>query len=106
MHKLAIIKLWAKHDTHVSLYRVIMHDTGKFFNILIFGDDIATRIHRHMASHHNIKSDADFAEAYLDWASARITKPSKPLDAVETARKYYPKFLSMAISHKSVVKYS
>lgn len=35
----------------------------------------------------------DKKEMVLDWESARFTKPDKPLNAIETAEKYYPNLL-------------
>ena len=104
-HKLAVFVLWGRHDTGVSLYRVIMHDMDKLVVMCLCGDRLATKSHRRFASHHNIRCDADFAEAYLDWASARVTKPSKPLDAVATAVKWYPQYADKAIAWHGVVKY-
>ena len=98
-HKVAIFKLWLKYETKVSLLRVINHDLEKLLLKVLFGDKTASRIHRKIAKHHNISSDNDFYEAYLDWASARITKPDKPLDAIETAEQYYPIYTQKAIKH-------
>lgn len=104
-HKVIIYQIWKKEITKVSLYRVIMHDTEKLFLCLLIGDKYATKIHRKYARHHNLKSFKDFSEAYLDFASARFTKPDKPLDAIETCEKYYPHLLNQAIEHYRLYNY-
>lgn len=98
-HKLMLLKLWFKYKTKVSLYRIICHDLIKLFNTLIFGVEIASKWHRKYARHHNIKTDKDFYEAYLDWASARYTKKDKPLDALQTAELKFPNLLNKALIH-------
>jgi len=91
-HKLAIYRLWKENSAEVSFFQVVNHDLVKMINILLVGDNFATKLHRGFCSHHQLKNPTDkqFKEAYLDWASARITKPEKPLNAIETARKWYP----------------
>jgi hypothetical protein len=94
-HKMAIFQIWAKNPSvrkHVSFVTVMFHDMDKVFTIAMFGDDIATKIHRKFAGHHQMMcpTQKQIAEAYIDWASARITKPSKPFDAIQTASVYYP----------------
>lgn len=77
--------------SNISLSRVIMHDLGKSLNIIIFGDDIATKIHRKLAGHHqeNKMTYSQKVEAFCDWECARITKPLKPLNGAQTWTKYY-----------------
>lgn len=93
-HKLAFLKVRRKNSflrSNISLFRALMHDTGKAVNIILFGDAVATRIHRAMAGHHQ-KDRMSFVqkvEAFCDWESARFTKPEKPLNGIETAQKYY-----------------
>lgn len=74
------------------------HDFWKMINIALFGDKIATKLHRAFSGHHaHLYSDgiATFRdipnkeEAAIDWESARFTKPDKPLDAYDTWKKYY-----------------
>jgi hypothetical protein len=107
-HKAAVARLWIGNPGYrnsVSLWRVAMHDLGKLFCIALFGDSLATDLHRKFAGHHKLDnpSQPDFAEAYLDWASARVTKPSKPLDAVQTAQRFYPHLLDMAVNHYNMI---
>lgn len=104
-HKKAIFNIWKKYETKVSLYRVIMHDMDKLFFMLFFKYKKANKFHRRYARHHNIKCPDDFYEAYLDWASARITKPDKPLDAIEFAEKYAPMYLGDCKTHYNNVKF-
>jgi len=105
IHKNAILKLWITEKTKVSLLRVIVHDLEKMILILILGDIIATKIHRRVARHHNIKTDKDFYEAYLDWASARHTKPEMQMDAIQTASKYHPELLQKCVEHYTEVRF-
>ena len=80
-------------------YSFPMHDFVKMINILIFGDKIATKLHRAFSGHHaheyadihcNIYRDIpNKIEAAIDWESARFTKPGKPLNAYQTWKKYY-----------------
>lgn len=93
-HKLAFLKVRNKNAflrANIGLSRTLLHDTGKAINILLFGDHIATKIHRAMAGHHkeDRMSFVQKAEAFCDWESARFTKPTKPLNGLETALKYY-----------------
>ena len=104
-HKKAIFYLWFKYDTGVSFFRMMMHDTIKLFLIAIFGDKLASILHSTYARHHNISNQSDFAEAYLDWASARYTKEDKPLDALETARMWFPEYYIQAVEFYKIVKY-
>lgn len=80
-------------------YSFPFHDFLKMLNILIFGDKIATKLHRKFSGHHvhtysdgiSIYEDIpNKIEAAIDWESARFTKPDKPLNAYETWIKYYP----------------
>lgn len=76
---------------NISLIRALMHDTGKAINILLLGDRLATKIHRRLAGHHHEDkmSLPQKVEAFCDWECARLTKPSKPLDGIQTWRTYY-----------------
>ena len=74
------------------------HDFIKMINIALFGDCIATKLHRAFSGHHvHLYSDGietyrdipNKEEAAIDWESARFTKPEKPLDAYDTWLKYY-----------------
>lgn len=81
------------------------HDFVKMINVFIFGDKIATKLHRKFSNHHarmryiritydeGLKVYTRFIknkeEAAIDWESARFTKPDKPLDAYDTWKKYY-----------------
>lgn len=92
-------------------YSFPFHDFIKMINVLLFGDKIATKLHRKFSRHHAhmgklriyyidypknyskvlpsgryIKNQV---EAAIDWESARFTKPEKPLDAYDTWKKYY-----------------
>lgn len=93
-------------------YSFPFHDFWKMINVFLFGDRIATAIHRKFSHHHvytpkiriyydeglrqyskvfdrprDIKNKI---EAAIDWESARFTKPEKPLNAFQTWQKYYP----------------
>lgn len=87
------------------------HDFVKMINVFLFGDKIATKLHRKFSNHHarmryiritydeglkvytkkqpNGRFIKNKIEAAIDWESARFTKPDKPLDAYDTWKKYY-----------------
>ena len=91
-HKKAFMKVRNSNEalkTNISLWRCIRHDLGKSLNIILFGDNIATKIHRKLAGHHNFRSKKDRWEAFCEWECARYTKPEKPLDGYMTWQKYY-----------------
>lgn len=117
MSRLDEIKNTIKHRKEVQRiakelgYSFPFHDFIKMINIAIFGDKIATKIHRKFSNHHahtryiRITYDDGLKpytkkqpyerfiknkiEAAIDWESARFTKPDKPLNAYETWQKYY-----------------
>ena len=117
MNRLDEIKNTIKHRKEVQRiakelgYSFPFHDFIKMINIAIFGDKIATKIHRKFSNHHahvryiTITYDEGVRiytkkqpyerfiknkiEAAIDWESARFTKPDKPLNAYETWKKYY-----------------
>lgn len=89
-------------------YSFPFHDFVKMIMIFLFGDIVATRIHRRLSHHHarpiwiyvrmgkyirkKIFAGRDIKnkiEAAIDWESARFTKPDKPLDAYDTWKEYY-----------------
>lgn len=89
-------------------YSFPFHDFVKSINVLIFGDKIATELHRAFSTHHDhivgeaykiidgkkvhiryIRDIENKVEAAIDWESARFTKPEKQLTAYETWRKLY-----------------
>ena len=74
---------------NVGLLRALLHDTGKAINVLFFGDDFATNVHRRTAGHHLFRTQSDLWEGLCDWECARLTKPTKPLNARDTWVKFY-----------------
>lgn len=85
-------------QTYKKLYGVIpfysyLHDIDKIF-LLLIGINPATvsKIHRFYSTHH---IEGIFGIAYqdmiVDWECAVITKPDKPMNAIDTMKKYYPK---------------
>ena len=113
MGRIAEIKNIQKHRREVQRiakekgYSFPFHDFIKMINVLIFGDNITTKLHRRFSNHHvkatrftylYVDNDGLFylnrdiknkIEAAIDWESARFTKPEKPLDAYDTWKKYY-----------------
>ena len=105
-HRAVVQKIAKEHG-----YSFPLHDFVKMINIAIFGDKIATKIHRKFSSHHahmrhirvyyddgmhkwsKVQPAGRFiknqVEAAVDWESARFTKPEKPLNAYQTWKKYY-----------------
>lgn len=72
-------------------YSFPFHDFLKMLNIAIFGDKIATKLHRRFSHHHLQNGDIkNKIEAAIDWESARFTKPDKPLNAFDTWKTFYP----------------
>ena len=92
-------------------YSFPFHDFLKMINVFLFGDKIATKLHRKFSNHHARMSKLriyyiDYPKSYskvlpngrfiknkieaaIDWESARFTKPEKQLDAFDTWKKYY-----------------
>ena len=98
-------------------YSFPFHDFWKMINVFLFGDKIATKLHRKFSNHHdhpvfiwvyvNNSKDGHLScdghnekrwigrdiknkiEAAIDWESARFTKPDKPLNAYDTWRAYF-----------------
>lgn len=111
MGRITEIKNIQKHRREVQRiakekgYSFPFHDFVKMINVFIFGDKIATRLHRKFSKHHDHKYFYKYkapdwlagvyrdipnkVEAAIDWESARFTKPEKPLDAFDTWKKYY-----------------
>lgn len=106
-HKLVILKIWYKENTKVSFERVILHDLDKVFLYMIIGKRLTSKFHKSWISHHrhgNI-SDEDFAEKYLDYASARHTKPDKARNALDYILRFKPEYKERALKHFEEVKY-
>lgn len=117
MGRITEIKNIQKHRREVQRiakekgYSFPFHDFVKMINVFIFGDKIATKLHRKFSGHHAQSETYLFAivkengwvypkyktrrdiknkiEAAIDWESARFTKPEKPLDAYDTWMNYY-----------------
>ena len=94
-------------------YSFPFHDFWKMVNVFLFGDKIATKLHRKFSNHHarmryiriiyyeGLKADIyskkqpyerfikNKVEAAIGWESARFTKPDKPLNAYDTWKKDY-----------------
>lgn len=88
-------------------YSFPFHDFWKMINVFLFGDKIATKLHRRFSRHHphtfqiEVYENGEFVarmdlrdiknkvEAAIDWESARFTKPDKPLNAYDTWRAYF-----------------
>jgi len=93
-HKIAFFKTRNANTflkNNINIVRVLMHDTDKLILILFLGDRITTKIHRFIAGHHkSIKMNYfQKVEAFCDWECARFTKPEKPLNGIDTWKKYY-----------------
>lgn len=72
-----------------------LHDIDKVLLYILFSKKVTSIIHRRFARHH-VESffKTDFKQAVIDWECSRITKPDKPLTAMETMEKYYPEYRS------------
>lgn len=117
MKRIEDIKYVIRHRKEVQRiakehgYSFPFHDFVKMINIAIFGDKIATKLHRKFSGHHahmrylRIYYDDGIhkwskvlpagrfiknqIEAVIDWESAHFTKPDKSLNAYQTWKKYY-----------------
>ena len=72
-HKMAFTYTWFINPSlrkNISIKRVIKHDTRKAIDILLIGDNLATKKHRKEEGHHNFISQADLWEAI--WECANI----------------------------------
>ncbi len=94
-HKIAFLKVEKKLRGKNTL-RGFLHDADKLF-LYAFpfiaiqtAQDIHTKHARHHLNNHIPKTKKDIEEAVIDWASAPLTKPDKPLNAYQTLMKYYP----------------
>lgn len=67
------------------------HDIDKVGFYLVTSKENAHNLHRRLQVHHNCNfQDMDvILEEIVDWESAHLTKPDKPLSAYETLNKYY-----------------
>lgn len=100
--------------TNVPYCRLFCHDLSKIFSTLLIGVRLTGEYHRFKRHHLCLEvgiypelcleggefiSDeltCWFSEAYLDWASARLTKPDKQLDAIQTAEEVHKGFVEVA----------
>ncbi|MGL5690328.1 MAG: hypothetical protein ACRDD8_05835 [Bacteroidales bacterium] len=72
----------------------LLHDMDKLFFLCIgLPPSVVSEIHRGISRHHPESiwdtGSLDYTEMIIDWESARLTKPDKPLDANETFWEYY-----------------
>lgn len=113
-NRIAEIKNIQRHRREVQRiakekgYSFPFHDFLKMINVFLFGDKIATKLHRKFSKHHTYpafiwvyvnnnhnekrwigRDIKNKIEAAIDWESARFTKPEKQLDAFDTWKKYY-----------------
>jgi len=101
---MGIIKEWAYLSAHRKAFaeterkltgrvswRSWIHDIEKYL-LVILPENIERAIHRGLSPHHDecVLPWRDFQSMVIDWECARITKPSKPLNARGTMEKYYP----------------
>lgn len=80
----------------IVLENLRIHDMDKMTLYLLWPKDVSSNYHRLHAAHHmNNDIEKDFytlIETCLDYASARYSKPDKPLPCKETIDNYYPEF--------------
>ncbi len=93
-HKLAVLEREHYLFGRYSL-RGLVHDMDKPILYLIPGlsDEKSNAWHQKYQGHHfngDDKKVEQLMEAYVDWDSAAITKPDKPLDAFATLIHFYP----------------
>ena len=76
---------------YIGKVKYKFHDLDKILLFIFFpwiGPDKINKLHRGWSKHHKFKGCPE--ETMFDWESARYTKPDKPLNAVDTCKKYYP----------------
>lgn len=91
-HKFAVRRVNYRLGCPMSRRRVFLHDIDKLVMYYFFVPaEVAHNIHVKLASHHNRKTvdKAVLQEMVIDWESARLTKPDKPLNAYDTMLAYY-----------------
>jgi len=96
-HRKAIRKL----EKHLSKKRfnslsIIFHDLDKLILLnLCISPKTITKIHRFYSRHHtgSFWRKKDLFSMFLDFESARFTKPDKPLIAIQTAERYKKDYL-------------
>jgi len=98
-HRNAIAKLEMALRGKVST-ATVFHDFDKIIMLRIgIKPKLAKHFHRFWSKHH-VRSfwsarKKDVWGMFLDWESARFTKPDKPLAAVEFARKTKPEYVEI-----------
>ena len=97
-HNRKIVELYKKYISTKVPLRIQFHDIDKVFLYLILSRETVHKLHRKYSKHHinNLhKNEIHIVEMVLDWESARYTKVDKPLNAYETCKKYYPKYIDI-----------
>lgn len=87
----------------------MVHDTEKLVLYPLIGVKEGSALHRKYSRHHipNLKDVNDFEDCVIDFESARLTKPDKPLNAYNTILKYKPDYLeTLAETLKKLGLYS
>ena len=93
LHRQAIFTLADRLGINQRIFWI--HDIDKYFMYLSLDESMARECHRRLNLHHyyNIPECVDrivLIEMMLDWESARLSKPDKPLNAYETLHKLMP----------------
>lgn len=99
-HKIAFLKVQYQVLGSISLAGVL-HDTDKLLMYtLLIPKRYVRAIHRSYSLHHANKNGeiVDIWHAIIDWECARYTKKDKPLNARETAIKFYPRYANVVNS--------
>lgn len=97
---------WIKHlvafnKTAINLkawkVKYLFHDIDKPFLNLIKSNEYVNKYHRTNSKHHveypNIMKQ-DYEAMVIDWECSVLTKPTKPLNAVDTYNKYFKQIMS------------
>lgn len=75
--------------------RGYLHDIEKPLLYMIVGKKKGSYIHKKISKHHNrARTKQDRIQQIIDWESSRLTKPDKPLNAVQTLYKMFPELKS------------
>lgn len=90
-HRKAFISTYKTLYGKVPFYSYL-HDLDKIILLCLgFSPDMVSSIHRFYSMHHveGIRGIA-YKDMIVDWESAVITKPDKPMNAIDTMKTYYP----------------
>lgn len=106
-HRASIRMLEKKLTCHVS-WSTLFHDLDKMIMTRLgLPRKHVHKIHRMVSKHHtrSFWKNKNTWEMFLDWESARFTKPDKPLSAVEFAKLREPEYYEIMLNYSNKYKH-